>query len=46
MVEKTVEIYERLDIVIYNCGAVWWSSVENTPMERFQLLQKINSEGL
>lgn len=46
MVEKTVEIYGRLDVVIYNSGAIWWSSVENTPMKRFQLLQKINSEGL
>lgn len=46
MVEKTVEIYGRLDVMIYNSGAIWWSSVENTPMKRFQLLQKINSEGL
>ena len=46
MVEKTVEIYGRLDVVIYNSGAIWWSSVENTPMKRFQLLQKTNSEGL
>lgn len=46
MVEKVVELYGRLDIVIYNSGAIWWSSVENTPMRRFQLLQKVNSEGL
>lgn len=46
MVEKTEEICGRLDVVIFNSGAIWWSSVENTPMKRFQLLQEASSEGL
>lgn len=29
-----------------NSGAIWWASVENTPMKRFQLMQRINPEGL
>lgn len=46
MVEQTVLKYGRLDVLIYNSGAIWWSSVENTPMKRFQLMQRINVEGL
>ncbi|PCG88542.1 Glucose/ribitol dehydrogenase [Penicillium occitanis (nom. inval.)] len=46
LVAETVRIYGRLDFLIYNSGAIWWSSVENTPVKRFQLMQRINSEGL
>ena len=46
MVEQTVKTYDRLDVLIYNSGAIWWASVENTPMERFLLMQKVNPEGL
>ena len=46
MVEKTVAIYGRLDVVVYNSGAIWWSSVQNTPMKRFRLMQQVNVEGL
>lgn len=46
MVKKTVQQYKRLDVLVYNSGAIWWSSVENTPMKRFQLMQRINPEGL
>ena len=46
LVDRTVQIYGRLDVLIYNSGAIWWSSVENTPMKRFQLMQRVNVEGL
>jgi NAD(P)-dependent dehydrogenase (short-subunit alcohol dehydrogenase family) len=46
MVDRTVEIYGRLDVLIYNSGAIWWASVENSPMKRFQLMQGVNIEGL
>lgn len=46
MVDQTVLKYGRLDVLIYNSGAIWWSSVENTPMKRFQLMQRVNVEGL
>jgi NAD(P)-dependent dehydrogenase (short-subunit alcohol dehydrogenase family) len=46
MVNETVKIYGRLDVLIYNSGAIWWSSVEKTPMKRFQLMQRVNVEGL
>lgn len=46
LVQKTIEAYGRLDVLIYNSGAIWWSSVEKTPMKRFQLMQQVNPEGL
>jgi len=45
-VEQTVQKYKRLDVLVYNSGAIWWSSVAQTPMKRFQLMQRVNSEGL
>lgn len=46
MVEQTIETFGRLDVLVYNSGAIWWSSVEKTPMKRFQLMQRVNPEGL
>jgi NAD(P)-dependent dehydrogenase (short-subunit alcohol dehydrogenase family) len=46
MVDKTVEICGKLDVLVYNSGAIWWASVENTPFKRFQLMQQVNVEGL
>jgi NAD(P)-dependent dehydrogenase (short-subunit alcohol dehydrogenase family) len=46
MVAQTVATYGRLDVVVYNSGAIWWASVENSPMKRFQLMQRVNVEGL
>ncbi|TVY24117.1 hypothetical protein LHYA1_G006667 [Lachnellula hyalina] len=34
------------NVLVYNSGAIWWVSVENAPMKRFQLMQRINVEGL
>jgi NAD(P)-dependent dehydrogenase (short-subunit alcohol dehydrogenase family) len=46
LVHDAVQIYGRLDVLIYNSGAIWWSSVENTPVKRFMLMQQVNPEGL
>lgn len=46
LVDETVKIYGHIDVLIYNSGAIWWASVENTPLKRFQLMQRINIEGL
>jgi NAD(P)-dependent dehydrogenase (short-subunit alcohol dehydrogenase family) len=40
------QIYGHLDVIVYNSGAIWWASVEKTPIKRFQLMQRINVEGL
>lgn len=42
----TVGLYSRLDVLVYNSGAIWWSSVQKTPFERFRLMQQVNIEGL
>ena len=41
----TLAAYGRLDAVIYNAGAIWWSSIENTPFRRFKLMQEVNAHG-
>lgn len=46
MIDSTVRLYGSLDVLIYNPGAIWWASVEKTPLKRFQLLQSVNVEGL
>ncbi|KAK5136247.1 hypothetical protein LTR08_003854 [Meristemomyces frigidus] len=46
LVEQTMQQYKNLDVLDYNSGAIWWSSVENTSMKRFQLVQRVNPEGL
>lgn len=46
LVDRTIETYGRLDVLVYNSGAIWWASVEDTPMKRFQLMQRVNPEGL
>ncbi|KAF2666000.1 short chain dehydrogenase [Microthyrium microscopicum] len=46
MVNQTVSLFGRIDVLVYNSGAIWWASVANTPMKRFQLMQRVNPEGL
>lgn len=46
MVKELIRMHGRLDVLVYNSGAIWWSSVEGTPMKRFQLMQRVNPEGL
>ncbi|KXJ94748.1 putative Hydroxysteroid dehydrogenase-like protein 2 [Microdochium bolleyi] len=46
LVDSVVKIYNRLDVLVYNSGAIWWASVEDTPLKRFQLMQRVNPEGL
>jgi len=46
MLATVAETYGRVDVIVYNSGAIWWASVEKTPMKRFQLMQKVNVEGL
>lgn len=40
------KIYGRIDVLIYNSGAIWWSSVAGTPYKRYKLLQAVNTDGL
>ncbi|KAJ5899878.1 Short-chain dehydrogenase/reductase SDR [Penicillium taxi] len=45
-IDETLRLFGKLDVLVYNSGAIWWSSVENTPLKRFQLMQQVNPEGL
>ena len=40
------ERYGRLDIMVNNAGILFSKSVEDTTLEQFQLMQKINVEGV
>lgn len=46
LVAQTVEKYRSLDVLVYNPGAIWWASVDDTPTKRYQLMQRVNAEGL
>lgn len=46
LIQQTIAAYGQLDVLIYNSGAIWWASVEKTPMKRFKLMQRVNVEGL
>jgi NAD(P)-dependent dehydrogenase (short-subunit alcohol dehydrogenase family) len=46
LIDQTIEKYARLDVLVYNSGAVWWASVADTPLKRFRLMQQVNPEGL
>lgn len=46
MVDQAVATFGRLDVLVYNSGAIWWASIENTPFKRYKLMQQVNVEGL
>ncbi|KAM3453461.1 hypothetical protein MY3296_003692 [Beauveria thailandica] len=46
LVAQTIAKYGRLDVLIYNSGAIYWASVQDTPLKRFKLMQSVNPEGL
>lgn len=45
MVDKTMETFGRIDILINNAGALWWQPVLDTPMKRYDLINDINSRA-
>lgn len=37
LIEDVISKLGRIDVLIYNSGAIWWSAVETTPLKRFQV---------
>ncbi|KAL6924561.1 hypothetical protein FSST1_001835 [Fusarium sambucinum] len=46
LISQTITTYGRLDVLVYNSGAIFWAPVSSTPVKRFQLMQRVNPEGL
>lgn len=44
--KQVMEDFGRLDALVYNPGAIWWSSVALTPTKRYTLMHEINARGL
>jgi citronellol/citronellal dehydrogenase len=44
-VERTVETFGGLDILVNNASAIWLAGVEETPMKRFDLMWSVNARG-
>ena len=42
LVHSTVARLGRLDVLIYNSGAIWWSSISNTPPVRTHVGSKLS----
>lgn len=44
-VRLTVEKFGRIDIVINNASALWWHTIKDTPMNKYDLITQINARG-
>lgn len=41
----TLDRFGRVDVVINNAGALWWRPMDETPMNRFDLVMEVNARG-
>jgi len=46
LIQWTLKILGHIDVVIYNPGAIFWASVIETPIKRYQLMHEVNALGL
>lgn len=46
LIDQTIAIHSRIDVLVYNAGAIHWGTVASTPLKRYNLLQQINPDGL
>ncbi|EER16805.1 short-chain dehydrogenase, putative [Perkinsus marinus ATCC 50983] len=44
-VAAVIAKFGRIDILINNASAMWWHSMEQTPIKKFDLITSINSRG-
>lgn len=41
----TLDKFGRIDAIINNAGALWWRTMDETPMRRFDLVMEVNARG-
>ena len=44
-VEDTLKRFGRIDILVNNASALWWHTIEGTPISKFDLITGINCRG-
>ncbi|CAZ80022.1 unnamed protein product [Tuber melanosporum] len=40
LIQTTLSKFSKIDVIIYNSGAIYWSALDTTPTPRFRLLQQ------
>lgn len=43
--QAALDAFGRMDVVINNAGALWWKTMDETPMKRFDLMMNVNARG-
>lgn len=46
LVDQTIKTHSRIDLLVYNAGAIHWGTIATTPLKRYNLLQQVNPDGL
>jgi NAD(P)-dependent dehydrogenase (short-subunit alcohol dehydrogenase family) len=46
LIQNTLSKHSHIDAVIYNPGSIFWASVEETSLKRYQLMHEVNTQGL
>ena len=46
LIKWTLTTLGHIDAVIYNPGAIFWASLIETPIKRYQLMHEVNTLGL
>ena len=44
-VNKTIDKYGKIDVLINNAGALWWENIVDTPYKKYDLVNDINSRA-
>jgi len=44
-IETVMKVFGRIDILINNASALWWQSIEDTPMGKYDLINSVNARG-
>ena len=45
LVNETIKNFGKVDVLINNAGALWWKSIKETPVKRYDLINNINVRG-